>query len=67
MKIKKLAYYRVLPLSKTNLYPFKEEEHVLMLGEIKNMSNHVAVVLCDGRVMSGYHIDNFQILTPEEL
>ncbi len=45
---------------------FRDGETVLMLGEIEQMPGHVAVVKRDGRVMWGYHAENFRKLTREE-
>jgi hypothetical protein len=47
-------------------YPFKNGDTVLMLGEIEQMPGHVAVALKDGRVIFGYHAENFRKLTREE-
>jgi hypothetical protein len=47
-------------------YPFKNGDVVLMLGEILQMPGHVAVALKDGRVVFGYHVENFRPLTDEE-
>ena len=55
-----------LPEGTPNTYPFKEGDHVLMLGEIEQMPGHVAVALKDGRVLFGYHAENFRKLTREE-
>jgi len=42
-------------------YPFKKGEGLLLLGEIKNMKGHVAVVNEKGQVFWGYHTENFVI------
>jgi hypothetical protein len=49
-------------------YPFKDGEHVLVLGEIRHMPGHVAVVAKDGgAVHYAYHAENFRMLRPEEV
>jgi hypothetical protein len=70
-------YYRHKPLKRPYLcevnalpegfdYPFKNGDTVLMLGEIEQMPGHVAIALKDGRVLFGYHEENFRKLTEEE-
>lgn len=49
-----------------NNITFHDGERVLMLGEIEQMPGHVAVVKEDGRVMWGYHIENFRRISREE-
>jgi hypothetical protein len=44
---------------------FKKGERLLYLGEIKQMPGHVAVVKMDGRVLWGWHTENFE--NPENL
>jgi len=46
-------------------YPFKNGDHVLFLGEIKNMPDHYVIVDVDGKIHWGYH-DYFRILSEEE-
>lgn len=48
-------------------YPFIAGEVVLCLGEIENMPGHVAVVKKDGRVLYGYHPENFSRMKDESL
>jgi hypothetical protein len=48
-------------------YPFKRDEHLLFLGEIANMPGHCAVVNRAGKVLWGYHTDNFRNPREEEL
>jgi hypothetical protein len=55
-----------LPKGYENQYPFKNGDNVLMLGEIEQMPGHVIVATKDGRVLWGYHIENFRKLTREE-
>lgn len=49
------------------VYPFKEGDHMLFLGEIPNMKGHCAIVTRDGRVLWGYHTDDFRNPTEDEL
>lgn len=51
----------------THEYSIKRGEAVLFLGEIENMPGHVAVVTRDGKVLWGYHEENFREPTEEEL
>lgn len=48
-------------------YPFKRGESLLWLGEITNMPGHCVVVTRAGKVLWGYHSENFRDPTPEEL
>jgi len=48
-------------------YPFKQGDTLLWLGEIPNMPGHCAVVTRAGKVLWGYHSENFREPTPEEL
>ena len=63
MKKLKLVLYKVIDLPElpegSNKYPFKNGDTVLMLGELKHMPGHVAVVTKDGKTHFGYHAENF--------
>lgn len=48
-------------------YPFKHGDHLLHLGEIKNMPGHLAVVNREGKVVWGFHDDNFRLPTEDEI
>lgn len=48
------------------MYPFKDGDTVLLLGEIENMPGHVAVALKDGRVLGGFHPELFRVLSEDE-
>lgn len=49
-------------------HPIMQEDVFIYFGEIPNMLGHCVVSgHKSGRVFSGYHIDNFQELTEEEL
>ena len=45
----------------------KEGDPVLYLGEIRKMAGHCIVVLKSGKVIWGFHTDNFVELTEEEI
>jgi len=47
-------------------YPFAVGEPVLFIGELVNMPGHCVLVRKDGKVLWGYHTDNFIELTEEE-
>lgn len=55
-----------IPKGYLESYPFKNGDIVLMLGEIEQMPGHVAIALKDGRVLFGYHAENFRKLSMEE-
>ena len=57
----------VLPIQYKGAYPFEDGEHLLNMGEIENMQGHVIVVNRAGRVIWGYHAENFVRLTEEEM
>ncbi len=42
------------------VYPWKDGDILLLLGEIENMPGHVAVANREGRVYWGYHEDSFR-------
>jgi hypothetical protein len=55
-----------LPRGYEDHYPFATGDTVLMLGEIEQMPGHVAVALRDGRVLFGYHAEDFCRLPLDE-
>lgn len=55
-----------LPKGHEALYPFKNGEHVLLLGEISNMPGHVAFTNQTGIIHYGYHLEDFRVLSGEE-
>lgn len=61
--------YQLVKFIKTSdfKYPFDNNEVVLFLGEIKNMEGHCIVVKKNGKVLWGYHTDNFEALTEDEI
>lgn len=42
-------------------------EYLLYLGEIQNMQGHAAFINKDGKVLWGYHPDEFEPVSDEEL
>lgn len=66
----KLHLCHVLPLrlqqGTPNPYPFNEGDVVLVLGKIKHMPGHVAVITRDGKTHFGFHADHFRKLSKEE-
>jgi len=56
-----------LPVEYHSQYPFCKEDIFLFLGEIKKMDGHCVVATKDGRVIWGYHTDNFIVLSDDEI
>lgn len=56
-----------LPATHEELYPFKNGDDVLVLGEIVHIPGHVAIALNDGRVVWAYDQCWFRPLTEEEV
>jgi hypothetical protein len=50
------------PVEFHNKYPFVRDEVLLYLGEVKQMRGHCVVATKDGRVVWGYHTENFVML-----
>lgn len=48
-------------------YPFKDQEIVLFLGEIKQMPGHCIVVKRNGNILWGLHTDNFVVPSDNEV
>ena len=46
--------------------PFQRGEHLLYLGEIHEMVGHCIVVKKNGKVVWGFHTDNFRERTEDE-
>jgi hypothetical protein len=47
-------------------YPYKNGDRVVLLGEISNMPSHVILADKEGKILWGYHLSDFVILTQEE-
>ena len=67
-KPQKISYNKVPTMTRVefigetdHVYPFKKGEGLLLLGEIKNMKGHVAVVNDNGKIFWGLHVENFVI------
>ena len=56
-----------LPTGIANPYPYYEGECLLFLGEIVQMPSHCIVVNRAGKVLWGYHTDNFREPTEDEI
>jgi len=56
-----------IPTEYIDRYPFKPGDIVLFLGEIEYMPGHAVIVNKEGKVIFGYHMDNFRKLTKEEV
>ena len=53
----------VAPEGYEDKYDFKNGQRFVFLGEIPNMPGHCVVADCDtGKVHSGYHIENFEVI-----
>lgn len=53
--------------SKKKGYPFKLGEHLIFLGEIENMPGHCVVAkLKSGKIIVGFHTENFKKLSIDE-
>ena len=48
-------------------YPFTRTDVLLFMGEIRQMVGHCVVATKDGRVIWGYHTENFVVLSEDEL
>ncbi len=60
------SLYEALPIAEGYEYPYKAGDRVLMLGEVAQMPGHCVIALQDGRVLFGYHTENFRRLTEDE-
>lgn len=57
--------YDNLPKVYHSGYPFSKKHRYIFLGEIPNMRDHCIVMDDQGKVYTGYHIENFVELTDE--
>jgi len=48
-------------------YPWHEGDHLLYIGEIVNMPDHVIVADHHGHIHWGYHLENFRHPTEDEI
>ena len=51
----------------TSSYPFMRKRAYLFLGEIANMPEHCVVVGDHGKIIAGYHTENFVEIPPEDM
>jgi hypothetical protein len=56
----------IVPSTYEGKYPWKNGEHLLLLGKIKNMPGHVAVVH-NGKIYYGFHKSSFRIAKKNEI
>jgi len=49
-----------------NQYPFTRKDVLLFMGEVEQMPGHCAVATKDGRVLWGYHTENFVVISEDE-
>jgi hypothetical protein len=54
------------PLEWPSQYPFTREDVLLFLREVQQMPGHCVVATKDGRVIWGYHTENFVVNSAEE-
>ena len=58
--------YDSVPLEYHSQYPFTRKDVFLFLGEVRQMPGHCVVATKDGRVVWGYHTENFVVVAEEE-
>jgi hypothetical protein len=58
--------FQAVPVQYHRGYPFIDNEVLLFLGEVRQMPGHCVVATKDGRVVWGYHTENFVIVPKEE-
>ncbi len=54
------------PLEYHSGYPFVRDEVLLFMGEVRQMPGHCVVATKDGRVIWGYHTENFLIVPDDQ-
>jgi hypothetical protein len=47
-------------------YPFTRKDVLLFLGEVQQMPGHCVVATKDGRVVWGYHTENFVVIAEDD-
>ena len=55
-----------LPVERHSQYPFVRNDFLLYLGEVRQMPGHCVVATKDGRVVWGYHTENFVEIPEDE-
>ena len=58
--------FDAVPLEYHSQYPFTRTDVFLFLGEVKQLPGHCVVATKDGRVIWGYHTENFVVIAEEE-
>ena len=55
-----------VPLEYHSQYPFTRDDVLLFLGEVRQMPGHCVIATKDGRVVWGYHTENFVVIAEGE-
>lgn len=66
-ELREKALVTVREDSASKKYPFYSDLPLIYLGEIANMPEHGIFIGKSGRCYSGYHVQMFRELTPEEV
>lgn len=66
-RVNDVVIVRQLPPHSEDLYPFKEGDHLLFLGEVTNLPDQCIVVDQRGRTFWGHYIEHFRKPTPDEV
>jgi len=56
-----------VPLEHHSKYSFSRKDVFLFLGEVQQMPGHCVVAAKDGRIIWGYHTENFVVISEEEV
>jgi hypothetical protein len=59
--------FNSMSLEHHSQYPFAKKEVLLFLGELPQMPGHCVVARKDGRIIWGYHTENFIVIPEEEI
>jgi hypothetical protein len=55
-----------VPLEHHSEYPFTRKDSLLFFGGVQQMPGHCVVATKDGRVIWGYHTEDFVVISEEE-
>ncbi len=55
-----------VPMEYHSQYPFSRTDVFLFLGEVQQMPGHCVIASKDGRILWGYHTENFVVISPED-
>jgi hypothetical protein len=58
--------FDAVPSEYHSQYPFTRKDVLLFLGEVRQMPGHSVVATKDGRVVWGYHTENFVVIPEGE-